>query len=144
MDNKPAYDHTVKNYQSRRIPICKELLEKMLPFIRKDGLCFPSPNGGPYNCEGPRKTICRILREAKANGHRIGWHTFRHTFATMLAQKGVSLWKIKDWMGHSSITVTEIYAHSSTNYDDDIEKLAMPSSTDQPAAHITGRIESAL
>lgn len=38
-------------------------------------------------------------------------HKLRHTFATHLVQKEVDLYKVKNLMGHSSITMTEIYAH---------------------------------
>ena len=35
----------------------------------------------------------------------------RHTFATRLIQKGVDLYKLSKLLGHSSVTVTERYAH---------------------------------
>ncbi|MHB8579913.1 MAG: tyrosine-type recombinase/integrase [Ignavibacteriaceae bacterium] len=41
----------------------------------------------------------------------IHFHSLRHSFASNLVQKGVSLYKIKELLGHSSITTTEIYSH---------------------------------
>ena len=38
-------------------------------------------------------------------------HDLRHTFASWLVTAGVSLYVIKDILGHSSIAVTERYAH---------------------------------
>jgi integrase len=38
-------------------------------------------------------------------------HTFRHTCASRLAQGGVDLFHIKEWMGHSSIQSTQRYSH---------------------------------
>jgi len=56
------------------------------------------------------KTAWRTLtRAAKIDGFR--WHDLRHTFASRLAMAGVDLYVIKELMGHSSITVTEKYAH---------------------------------
>lgn len=49
-------------------------------------------------------------------------HVMRHTFASIAAQGGVSLFKIGAWMGHSMSEVTEIYAHLAA-YDDDINQL---------------------
>ena len=41
----------------------------------------------------------------------IHFHSLRHSFASNLAQKGVSIYKIKELLGHSSISTTEIYSH---------------------------------
>ena len=43
-------------------------------------------------------------------------HWLRHTFCTILAQQGVSLHEIQRLAGHSSITVTERYAHHAPDY----------------------------
>ncbi len=40
-------------------------------------------------------------------------HTFRHTFASMLVEEGVDLSHIQKYMGHSTISTTQIYLHIS-------------------------------
>lgn len=40
-------------------------------------------------------------------------HAIRHTVASRLVQRGVPLYTVQKWMGHSSIQVTERYAHLS-------------------------------
>ena len=42
-----------------------------------------------------------------------GWviHAMRHTFASRLVRKGIDLYTVKELLGHSTITVTERYAH---------------------------------
>ena len=48
---------------------------------------------------------------ARARIQGVTLHTLRHTCASRLVQAGVSLYVVKEWLGHSSITVTERYAH---------------------------------
>lgn len=46
-------------------------------------------------------------------------YALRHTCASRLIQKGVSLRVVGDWLGHKSLTVTMRYAHlSPTNLTD--------------------------
>ena len=40
-------------------------------------------------------------------------HTFRHTFASMLVEEGVDISHIQKYMGHSTISTTQIYLHIS-------------------------------
>lgn len=38
-------------------------------------------------------------------------HMLRHTFGSQAAMAGISIYKISKWMGHASVSTTEIYAH---------------------------------
>ena len=49
-------------------------------------------------------------------------HVMRHTFASLLASKGVSLYKIATWLGDTEATTNKHYAHLMPS-DPDIEKL---------------------
>lgn len=51
------------------------------------------------------------IAEARAAGLEGSIHWLRHTFCTSLVQAGVSLHEVKGMAGHSSIAVTEMYAH---------------------------------
>ena len=47
-----------------------------------------------------------------ANLRRVTFHALRHTFASLLLQKGASLAYVKEQMGHSSIQITvDTYGH---------------------------------
>ena len=68
-----------------------------------------SPDGLRFKPECSRTTLHSICD--KANLRHIGWHKLRHTFASRLAEKGVSMATIKELMGHSDIRTTMRYAH---------------------------------
>ena len=53
------------------------------------------------------KKTCRIAGIEET----IHFHSLRHSYASMLARKDVSIYVIKELLGHSSITTTEIYTH---------------------------------
>ncbi len=38
-------------------------------------------------------------------------HSFRHTFGTYKAEKGVDVFQLSDWLGHKNLTTTQIYVH---------------------------------
>lgn len=41
----------------------------------------------------------------------VSTHVGRHTFATMLLNKGASIYEIKELLGHQDVKVTQVYAH---------------------------------
>lgn len=45
--------------------------------------------------------------------------TMRHTCGTWLAQKGVPLFKIGGWLGHTDARTTQLYAHHSPDYQEE-------------------------
>lgn len=56
-----------------------------------------------------RKAFTTACRRAGIENFRI--HDLRHTFASSLVREGVSLYKVSKLLRHSSIQMTERYAH---------------------------------
>ncbi len=50
------------------------------------------------------------VREAKINPG-LSFHSLRHTFASWLVQRGVSIFHVSKLLGHSRVETTEIYSH---------------------------------
>ena len=56
------------------------------------------------------KTFKKYVIKSKLNP-KLKFHSLRHTFASWLVQRGVSIYEVSKLLGHSDIKVTEIYAH---------------------------------
>lgn len=61
-----------------------------------------------------QETISKHFKDAvrKSNlNDKIHFHSLRHSFASLLVQRGVSLLVVKDLLGHEDLATTQIYSH---------------------------------
>ena len=61
-----------------------------------------------------------------ADGKRVGPHLLRHTFATHLLDNGADITAVKDLLGHSSLSSTQIYTHVNIKKIKEIYRKAHP------------------
>src|SRR6202011_3657939 len=72
-------------------------------------------------CEPFREQIERAhLQGRNAVGiwlgiYGVGWHTFRHTVGTLLAEMGEHQLTIRDYLRHSNLSVTNKYLQAASN-----------------------------
>lgn len=112
-----------KGRNQRYIPICEEALTSILsqrerknynlnvlPFDFAQGFVFCKKDGSKY-CGNYVSRKFKNACIAAGMDQSIHFHSLRHSFASSLVQKGVPLYTIKELLGHSSITTTEIYSH---------------------------------
>jgi integrase len=58
---------------------------------------------------------------------KLHFHSLRHTFATWLVQQQVPIYDVQKLLGHSSISVTQVYAHlASSELHRAVEKIEIP------------------
>ena len=100
---------------NRTIPLAGFLLDALADHLRRcpagpGELVLRSPAGLPLDSDRFGHQWRRACRQAGAPG--LGYHSLRHTFASTLLSRGVSVKAVADWLGHASPTITfSTYAH---------------------------------
>ena len=106
---------TTKSKKERIIPInqnLKTVLTNCSPkiFGITDNYVFSKICGVKLNDDYITKKFKRAVRVSKLND-KVHFHTLRHSFASLLVQRGVSLYVVKELLGHEELTTTQIYSH---------------------------------
>lgn len=101
------------------IQLLKRYKNEFSAEILRSGYFFTNTNSLPVSDQSVRRMINKYCSLASISMH-ITPHMFRHTFATCLLEAGVDIRYIQEMLGHSSITVTEIYTHVNLSKQKDI------------------------
>lgn len=107
---------TTKSKKERIIPICSTLRNNLLNRftkiinLNKEEFVFYRVNGIKLNEDYVSKKFKKVVRSIGLS-ENIHFHTLRHSFASLLVQRGVSLYVVKELLGHENLITTQIYSH---------------------------------
>jgi site-specific recombinase XerD len=104
-----------KGGKSRYVPILSSLAQELRTHLgdRTMGYLFETNRHTPYS---PRR-IQQIIKETAADAQitkRVYPHLLRHSVASTLLERGMTLEQIQKFLGHAKLETTQIYAESTT------------------------------
>lgn len=115
-------DYIIKIYgkgsKERLIQICNSNIQKLIDKYKfvvestEQDYFFTNRLHNRLSEQSVRYMINDYAKNANINQH-ITPHMFRHSFATLLLEEDVDIRYIQQMLGHSSITTTQIYTHTS-------------------------------
>jgi integrase/recombinase XerD len=114
-----------KGDKARIVPVGRRAIEAALAWIEderlflkgsaSEGALFLNARGRPLTRMGAWKIVRGYVDKAQI-GKRVTPHTFRHTFATHLLDRGADLRAVQEMLGHADIATTQIYTHVDPPY----------------------------
>ena len=102
---------TTKTGKRRSVPMNESVYQLLW------GKSVKSAEGIVFTFQGQQIRLDLLTRKFRFCVRRAGlnreihFHSLRHTFATWLVQGSVSIYEVQKLLGHSSITVTQVYSH---------------------------------
>lgn len=122
-----------KGSKERLIQICNKNIQNLIDRYFKEfqfelsynKFLFINRLGNRLSEQSVRNMITNYTERASISLH-ITPHMFRHSFATLLLEEDVDIRYIQQMLGHSSITTTQIYTHTSINKQKNILSAKHP------------------
>ena len=108
-------DFLTKNKKERIVPLSEKVRSILFnrfnnSLHRPDDVVFYRIEGKILYPEAISKQFKKIVRKSNLSD-KIHFHTLRHSFASLLVQRGVSLYVVKELLGHEDLATTQIYSH---------------------------------
>ncbi len=111
-----------KRDKERIIPLENEILHNIKCYfsLKKENgfsseVFFVRDDGTPLTRHDVSKIVKKYMGPV-SQADRISPHVFRHTFATHLLNEGADINAIKELLGHSDLSATEVYTHVSRQH----------------------------
>ncbi|WP_421920356.1 tyrosine-type recombinase/integrase [Marinifilum sp.] len=122
-----------KRNKERIIPLSESLLKLLdlylvvrdKTFGKLDGFLFVTKKGVPVYEKLLYRIVTKHLSKITTMSKRSP-HILRHTFATHLLNNGAELNAVKELLGHSNLSATQIYTHTTFERLNNIYKQAHP------------------
>src|SRR5690554_4878836 len=102
------YLHSFPTRRSSDLPHLLKLLREYYREHKPSYWLFEGQNGGQYSPRSIQNIFRKAVKETGANPWSTP-HTFRHSFATHLMQRGVNIRYIQSALGHASTKTKEVY-----------------------------------
>jgi site-specific recombinase XerD len=103
-------DFQTKSKKERTISLNEDVYDVLAVMERKGEYVFCRQDGKKRDKHFIARRFKACLKSV-ALGDGYSFHSLRHTFASHLVQKGVSLYIVSKLLGHADVKTTEIYAH---------------------------------
>lgn len=107
-----------KGNKERIIYLPESTTMQIKTFIQgKDITCplFTYAQNKRLSCRAINEIVNKAIKLAGING-KYSTHSLRHTYATLMYEKGTDILVVKELLGHQSVASTQIYTHLSSNY----------------------------
>jgi len=106
-----------KGKKERVVPIGEIALSAVRKYLDKrkkqSNAVFLNKNGKRISTRGVRDVVEKYLKIAGIR-RGVSPHTFRHSFATHLLNRGADLRTVQELLGHANLSTTQIYTHLTT------------------------------
>ena len=106
---------TTKSKKERVIPMSEKVKAVLTTRYQNSRhqlseVVFYRQEGRMLHQETISKQFKDVVRKSNLN-EKIHFHSLRHSFASLLVQYGVSLYVVKELLGHEDLATTQIYSH---------------------------------
>lgn len=107
---KGSKERIIQICNPETLSVIKAYYQQNKNLISFEKAFFINRLGLPLSTQSVRLMVKSYAQKAGFTKH-ITPHTFRHTFATLLLEEDVDIKYIQNMLGHSSISITQIYTH---------------------------------